>query len=152
MPTTFSIAHGASLTTTNVLVTCDKTYRTALLDNNCGLRNFYCAVLPGTFHIKRNRFWKLESFDHKYGRRLHERTRPGPAGVSLFPLLILLPWGTSASRELRLHTKNTPTCCNSPHLYIVSQWNRTKRFEQLLAIKRIVQITRISLCQTVFVY
>ena len=38
---------GVSLTTNNLLVTCDTTYRTGLRDNNCGLKHFQCAVSTG---------------------------------------------------------------------------------------------------------
>ena len=38
---------GVSLTTNNLLVTCDTTYRTGLRDDNCGLKHFQCAVSTG---------------------------------------------------------------------------------------------------------
>ena len=41
---------GVLLTTSNVLVTCDTTYRTGLRDNSCGLKNFQRAVLTGHAH------------------------------------------------------------------------------------------------------
>ena len=114
---------GLSLTISNVLVTCDTTYRTGLRDNKCALRNFQLAALAyraRAFHIKRNRFWKPESFCHLWcGLRLPERTRREPAEVSLFPLLLdLLPWKTSASRECLyfwfygIDTKHVPTLQN----------------------------------------
>ena len=45
---------GVSLPTSNVLVTCDTTYRTGLRDNNCGLRNFQRAVSKGGTHFTLN--------------------------------------------------------------------------------------------------
>ena len=41
---------GVSLTTINVLVTCNATYRCGLCDNNCGLRNFKRTVSTGHAH------------------------------------------------------------------------------------------------------
>ena len=44
------------VTFSNVLVTCDTTYRTGLSDNNCGLQNFpaYSLNRARAFHIKQN--------------------------------------------------------------------------------------------------
>ena len=56
---------GASLTTGNLLFTCEKTYRTCLSDSNLELRHFQLAVST----VARNWFWKPVSFDHKCGRR-----------------------------------------------------------------------------------
>ena len=38
---------GVSLTTSNILGTCETTYRTGLRDNNCGIRNFQRLVSTG---------------------------------------------------------------------------------------------------------
>ena len=45
---------GVSLTTINVLVTCNATYRCGLCDNNCGLRNFKRTVSTGYAHSTLN--------------------------------------------------------------------------------------------------
>ena len=47
---------GVSLTTINVLVTCNATYRYGLCDNNCGLRNFKRTVSTGHTHSTLNEF------------------------------------------------------------------------------------------------
>ena len=48
-----------------------------LRDNNCTPKKIPACNLnrARAFHIKRNRFWKPGSFDHKCGRRLRERKR-----------------------------------------------------------------------------
>ena len=74
---------GASLTTGNVLFTCEKTYRTCLRDSNFELRHFQLAVST----VARNWFWKPVSFDHKCGRR-YGRDLSFP---SLSPLSQLTP-------------------------------------------------------------
>ena len=50
-------------------------------------------------HIKRNRFWKLVSFDQKFGQRFHQTTRRKPAEVSLLSFHFASSWETSARRE-----------------------------------------------------
>ena len=101
-----------SLTTSNVLVTRDATYRTGLRDNNRGFRNFQRAFLTGHAHSTLNepgfnRFWKPVRFEDQCGRRLHVRTHRGPAEpVSFFPFLLPLLWATSASRVWRPQFRN----------------------------------------------
>ena len=51
-----------SLTTSNVLVTRDTTYRTGLRDNNRGFRNFQRAVLTRQAHSTLNE----PSFENQY--------------------------------------------------------------------------------------
>ena len=46
---------GVSLTTSNILGTCETTYRTGLRDNNCGIRNFQRLVSTG--HAKSTLRW-----------------------------------------------------------------------------------------------
>ena len=36
-----------------------------------------CGLRARAFHIERNWFWKVVSFEHRCGRRLHKRTRSG---------------------------------------------------------------------------
>lgn len=87
-----------SLTSSNVLVACDITYRTDLRNINCGLRNFQCTV--SKFHIKRDRFWKPVILDHKCGRRLRDRTSRGwQRSFSFLSFSRVLRWETSASTE-----------------------------------------------------
>ena len=50
-------------------------------------------------HIKQNRFWKLVSFNQKFGRRLYQTTRQKPAEVSLLSFHFASSWETFASRE-----------------------------------------------------
>ena len=52
---------GISLTTSNVLVTCNTTYMTGLCDNNCGITNFQCEVLTGHAHST----WNESRFEDK---------------------------------------------------------------------------------------
>ena len=93
---TFSITHAlcVSLATSNVLVTCETTCKTGLRDNNCRVRNFCVQSQKQSqpaSHIKRSRFWKPVSFGHKFGGRLHERTRRRPAEACRFPIVFLSP-------------------------------------------------------------
>ena len=66
---------GVSLTTSNILVICETTYRTGLRHNNCTWdQKFSGLVSTGHVHSTLSKtLWKPATVYHECGRRLHER-------------------------------------------------------------------------------
>ena len=80
-----------SLTTNNLLVKYDTTYRTGLRDNNCGLRNFQRAVSTGHAHSTENETgFETSKFRLQMWSAATWKDTSRPAEVSFFPIIFLL--------------------------------------------------------------